>query len=161
MGQFDLGSRATNHQFELTNSNFESKMEDIRERFESGKEAFEELFSLAQDLQAQRDEAVEQVSTLKDERDQARQDLATLEAEREEVREQAKARVEKLYDQAGVLRQKNKNLKTKYLNLLAMFNELTDQLAAAEGRDGGDPRNRSDSSSGEDSDPEDKNCSLM
>merc|ERR1711973_10186 len=147
MGQFDLGSRATNHQFELTNSNFESKMEDIRERFESGKEAFEELFSLAQDLQAQRDEAVEQVSTL--------------EAEREEAREQAKARVGKLYDQAGVLRQKNKNLKTKYLNLLAMFNELTDQLAAAEGRDGGDPRNRSDSSSGEDSDPEDKNCSLM
>merc|ERR1711931_229829 len=107
MGQFDLGSRVTNHQFELTTSNFESKMEDIRERFETGKEAFEELFSLAQDLQAQREEA----------------------------REQAKARVEKLYDQAGVLRQKNKNLKTKYLNLLAMFNELTDQLAAAEGRD--------------------------
>merc|ERR1711973_920469 len=147
MGQFDLGSRATNHQFELTTSNFESKMEDIRERFETGKEAFEELFSLAQDLQAQRDEAG--------------QDLATLEAEREEAREQAKARVEKLYDQAGVMRQKNKNLKTKYLNLLGMFNELTEQLAAAEGRDGGDPRNRSDSSSGEDSDPEDKNCSLM
>merc|ERR1711982_34702 len=102
------------------------EMEDLRERFYGGndqsKEAFEELFAMG----------------------------SALEAEREESRENARIKVEALYDKCHALRVKNQNLKAKYLALLDLYNQLAEEV-----------KDRSDSSSGSSSDEEDKNCSLM
>jgi len=100
--------------------------EELRERFYAGneqsKEAFEELFAM----------------------------VSAMETEREEARENARARVEALFEKARVLRNKNANLKAKYLALLDLYNQLAEEV-----------KERSDSSSGEEEDENDKVCSLM